>query len=392
MEKAREKAIEASKAKSDFLSNMSHDIRTPMNAIAGMTSIAIANIGNNRKVEDCLKKITQSSKHLLGLINDILDMSKIESGKMTLNMESVSIKEEIDEVVNIIQPHVKEKHQKFEVCLQDLNVEHVYCDSVRLNQVLLNFLSNAVKFTQDGGSISLTVREEDSPLGASHVRIHLYVKDTGIGMTPEFQKVIFQSFVREDSKRVQKTEGTGLGMAIAKYIIDAMGGVIEVDSEKGRGTEFHVVLDLEIVQGFVSESGTLPEKEEDSIPDFGGVKILLAEDNDLNWEIANELLSQMGLCLEHAENGRICVEMFEKSPEGYYAAVLMDIRMPEMTGYEACRAIRKLDRADSGIPIIAMTADTFTEDIQRCLACGMNAHVAKPIDIREVARLLKSFL
>lgn len=522
LENARLDAIRANKAKSEFLSNMSHDIRTPMNAIVGMTAIATANIGNTQQVQNCLRKITLSSKHLLGLINDVLDMSKIESGKLVLTMDQVSLREVMDSVVNIVQPQVKTKNQQFDVFIHDIETENVFCDSVRINQVLLNFLSNAIKFTPEGGSISLSMHEEPSPVGEDYVRIHIYVKDTGIGMSEDFQKRIFESFVREDTKRVHKTEGSGLGMAITKYIVDAMNGMIEVKSELGKGSEFHVTLDLEKatipeeemilpdwhmlvvdddlqlcestvdslnqigviaewaldgetalemvaqrhekrndyhiilldwklpgidgietarkirqqmggdipillisaydcteietqardagINGFIAKplfkstlfyglrqfSEDIVVSSEESVHntkfDFTGTKVLLAEDNDLNWEIAAELLSQYGLDLERAENGQICVEMFSKSPVGYYAAVLMDIRMPIMTGYEATVEIRKLERPDASLPIIAMTADAFSEDIQKSLASGMNAHVSKPIDTREVMRLLEKFL
>lgn len=520
LEEARQEALMANKAKSEFLSNMSHDIRTPMNAIVGMTAIAIANMDNMQQVQNCLRKIALSSKYLLGLINDVLDMSKIESGKMTLNMDQVSLREVMDSIVSIVQPQVKAKNQKFDVSIHDIESENVLCDSVRLNQIMLNLLSNAIKFTSDGGSIRVAMYEEESPKGEEFVRIHLHVEDNGIGMTPEFREKIFESFTREDSARVRKTEGTGLGMTITKYIIDAMGGTIQVKSELGEGTEFHVTLDLEkaeiqeadmilpkwnmlvvdddrqLCESTVSALKAIGidadwtldgqsaiemvkrshEKHEDyhvilldwKLPDMdgietarrirrymgdqvpillisaydwseiedsarsagvtgfigkplfkstlyhglkpyaegieqaqeatelgvslNGIRILLAEDNDLNWEIAEELLSELGMELERAENGQICIDMFQKSEAGYYNAVLMDLRMPVMTGYEAAWGIRKLDREDSDIPIIAMTADAFAEDIKRCLDCGMNAHVAKPIDVQEVARLLEKFI
>ena len=520
LEEARQEALMANKAKSEFLSNMSHDIRTPMNAIVGMTAIAIANMDNMQQVQNCLRKIALSSKHLLGLINDVLDMSKIESGKMTLNMDQVSLREVMDSIVSIVQPQVKAKNQKFDVSIHDIESENVLCDSVRLNQIMLNLLSNAIKFTSDGGSIRVAMYEEESPKGEEFVRIHFHVEDNGIGMTPEFREKIFESFTREDSARVRKTEGTGLGMTITKYIIDAMGGTIQVKSELGEGTEFHVILDLEkaeiqeadmilpkwnmlvvdddrqLCESTVSALKSIGidadwtldgqsaiemvkrshEKHEDyhvilldwKLPDMdgietarrirrymgdqvpillisaydwseiedsarsagvtgfigkplfkstlyhglrpyaegieqaqeatelsaslNGIKILLAEDNDLNWEIAEELLSELGMELERAENGQICIDMFQNSEVGYYNAVLMDLRMPVMTGYEAAWGIRKLDREDSDIPIIAMTADAFAEDIKRCLDCGMNAHVAKPIDVQEVARLLEKFI
>ncbi len=518
LKEARYQAEHANKAKSEFLSSMSHDIRTPMNAIVGMTVIATSNIDDKEQVQNCLKKITLSSKHLLGLINDVLDMSKIESGKMTLNLEQVSLREVLDSIATIVQPQVKTKNQKFAINVDNVISEKVYCDSVRLNQVLLNLLSNAIKFTPDSGEIALSLSQEVSPISENFVRIHVRVRDTGIGMTPEFQKKIFESFVREDNMRVHKTEGAGLGMSITKYIVDAMKGTIELQSEPGKGTEFHITVDLEKaeemeeemilpdwnmlvvdddsqlcetttaalkeigvkaewtqtgeeavdmaverhkkgcdynivlmdwklpgidgietarrlhaalgedipillisaydwgeiekdaraagISGFISKplfKSTLyyglkkfidgEEKAEDAaVEAIKGANILLAEDNDLNWEIADTLLMADGFKVERAENGQICVDMFSKSKIGEYDAILMDIRMPIMTGYEAAVEIRKLDRADNNIPIIAMTADAFDEDIKHCLACGMNAHVAKPIDIDLVKSTLAKFI
>ena len=522
-EAAQKEAEHANRAKSEFLSNMSHDIRTPMNAIVGMTAIATANINNTDQVKNCLKKIALSSKHLLGLINDVLDMSKIESGKMTLNMDQVSLREVVEGIVSICQPQVRAKRQHFDVFIHDISTENVICDSVRLNQVLLNLLSNAIKFTPDGGEIHVALYEEDSPKGDDYVRIHIQVRDTGIGMSEEFKKHIFDSFAREDSQRVHRTEGTGLGMSITKYIVvDAMGGSIDMDSRQGQGTTFTVTLDLEKalvmeedmilpnwnmlvvdddrqlcestvaalssigitaewtldgesavnmvvkrhrrgdeyqiilldwklpdmdgidtarrirqelgdkvpillisaydwgeiedqakaagITGFISKPlfkstlfnslrqfAGLPEIQTERRPqerrrDLTGKHILLAEDNELNWEIANELLSEEGLVLDWAENGQICVEMFQQSAAGYYDAVLMDIRMPIMGGYEATQVIRTLERPDRDLPIIAMTADAFAEDVKRALDCGMNAHVAKPVDVDEVMRLLSKFI
>ena len=524
-EAARRDAEHANKAKSEFLSNMSHDIRTPMNAIVGMTTIAIANMGNMEQVQNCLRKIALSSKHLLGLINDVLDMSKIESGKMTLNVDQVSLREVMDSIVSIVQPQVKAKKQAFHIFINDISAENVCCDSVRLNQVMINILGNAVKFTPEEGSITVSLYEEDSPKGEDYIRTHLIVKDNGIGMSEEYQKKIFDSFSREDTTRVQKTEGTGLGMAITKYIVDAMEGTIRVRSALGEGSEFHVVLDLlkavvqeadmvlpdwkmlvvdddeqlcesvvaslksigvtpdwclnaetairkveerhnrhddyqiilldwklpdrdgiatarEIrrlygndipillisaydwsevedeakeagVTGFIAKPlfrstlfyGLQPyvgdvsagkEIEESSAADkvvLEGRRILLAEDNEINWEIASELLSALGLELEWAENGKICLEKFSQSPLYYYDAILMDVQMPVMNGYEATAAIRALDRKDAAsLPIVAMTADAFAEDVKKCMDSGMNAHVAKPIDVKEVCRQLEKFL
>ena len=516
---AKRAAEDASRSKSEFLSNMSHDIRTPMNAIVGMTTIALANIDDKDRVENCLKKIVLSSKHLLGLINDVLDMSKIESGKMTLSVELVSLREIMESLVSIVQPQVKAKQQKFDIFIYDIESENVLCDSVRLNQILLNLLSNAIKFTPEGGAIEVSLHEQESPKGSEYVRIFLRVKDTGIGMSEEFQAHIFDSFTREDNKRVQKTEGTGLGMAITKYIVDAMGGEIRVTSTQGAGTEFNVTLDFERteekeedmilpeftmlvvdddkqlcestaaslksigvradwtldgesaiqivrqhherhddyhiilldlrlpgidgiktakelrkqlgdsvpillisaydcseieeeareagINGFLSkplfkstlyyglkpyiDSSAKPSEPSKNAVNFAGKRILLAEDNDLNWEIASELLQEMGVELERAANGEICAGMFRTSPVGYYDAVLMDIRMPVKDGYEATDIIRGMDRPDSVLPIIAMTADAFSEDIQKCMEHGMNAHVAKPIDIKELAHILSRY-
>ncbi len=389
-EEARREAEQANLAKQEFLSSMSHDIRTPMNAIVGMTALALDNTDNPEQVRDYLGKIALSSKHLLGLINDVLDISKIESGKMLLNLETVPLQEAVDSIVNIIQPQAAAKNQRFRVTLREILSENVRCDGVRLNQVLLNLLGNSVKFTPEQGAVELTVYQEALPEDASRVRTHFLVRDTGIGMSKEYQQVIFESFSREDNTRVRKTEGSGLGMAITKYIVDAMGGTISVHSEQGRGSEFHVAFDLERAAAPAAQAADGGERT--GGVDLKGKRILLAEDNELNWEVARELLSILELELDWAENGEICAEKFRKSPVGYYDAILMDVRMPVMDGYEATAAIRGLERGDAAVPIIAMTADAFSEDIQRCLACGMNDHLAKPIDIETVARKLKKHL
>ncbi len=391
MDAARKEAEQANAAKQNFLSSMSHDIRTPMNAIIGMTALALDSADSPEQVRDYLGKIALSSKHLLGLINDVLDISKIESGKMTLNVEPMSLSEVMNSISNIMQPQVAAKRQHFNLSAREILSENVYCDGVRLNQVLINLLGNAVKFTPEKGSVQLTVYQEALPEDTSKVRTHFLVRDTGIGMSKEYQKVIFESFSREDNTRVRKTEGSGLGMAITKCIVDAMEGTISVQSEQGQGSEFHVVLDLRRAAA-PAASKTADGAEEAGDAALKGKHVLLAEDNELNWEVARELLSILELDLDWAQNGGICVEKFEKSPIGYYDAIIMDVRMPVMDGYEATAAIRRLERADAGIPIIAMTADAFSEDIQRCLACGMNDHLAKPIDIQVVACKLKKYL
>ena len=391
-EQARKEAEQANAAKQEFLSSMSHDIRTPMNAIIGMTSLALDNTDDPKRVRDYLGKIALSSKHLLGLINDVLDISKIESGKMTLNVEPVSLREAMDSIVNIMQPQVTAKNQQFKAAAREILSENVRCDGVRLNQVLINLLGNAVKFTPEKGAVQLTVYQEALPEDASRVRTHFLVSDTGIGMSKEYQKVIFESFSREDNTRVRKTEGSGLGMAITKCIVDAMGGTISVRSEQGRGSEFHVVLDLEKAAAPAASEAADGAAERVNDVVLKGRRILLAEDNELNWEVARELLSILELELDWAENGEICVEKFRNSPAGHYDAIIMDVRMPVMDGYEATAAIRRLEREDADIPIIAMTADAFSEDIQRCLERGMNDHLAKPIDIQAVTFKLKKYL
>ncbi len=521
---AKEAAEYANKAKSEFLSNMSHDIRTPMNAIVGMTAIARSHIDNKDQVNDCLKKISLSGKQLLGLINDVLDMSKIESGKLAMNPEALSLRETMETMCDIIRPQLKSKKQNFDIFISNIISEEVYCDSVRLNQVLLNFLSNAMKFTPENGSISISLSQEASPKGDKFVRNHLSVKDNGMGMSEEFQKKLFHAFEREDNLRVHKTQGTGLGMAITKYIIDAMQGSISVESAPGKGTTFHVILDLEKVlvvedemklpewrvlvvddnedlcnsaalslaelgvqadwvtsgkeaiemvkkaheqkqdyfallidykmddmdgietarqirslvggdlpislisaydwmdieeeakgagvNGFIPKplfkstlfhelrkyTGehkedmeiTFPEEKEISL---AGMNVLLAEDNFINAEIASEILKESGATVEVAEDGKVALNLFEQSQPGHFQVILMDLRMPNLNGFEATKAIRALDREDAqNIPIIAMTADAFAEDVQKCLAVGMNAHLAKPIDIDLLKKTLVKYI
>ncbi|MCR5421303.1 MAG: response regulator [Lachnospiraceae bacterium] len=520
-EAAKEEAVKANKAKSEFLSNMSHDIRTPMNAIVGMTSIASSHIDNKQQVEDCLKKISLAGKQLIGLINDILDMSKIESGKLSLNPEVLSLKETMETMCDIIRPQIRDKNQTFDIFIRNIISENVYCDSVRLNQVLLNFLSNACKFTPEGGRITLSLQQDISSRGDNYVKNTICVSDNGIGMSEEFRKKIFTAFEREDSKRVHKIQGTGLGMAITKYIVDAMGGTIEVDSKEGFGTTFVVNLDLEkaednlediklpdirmlVVDDNVDlcESAVLSlnelgaradyctdgeaaltqvvkahdeedpyfallvdykmtgmngietarkirERLGDEIPislisaydrmdieeeardaringfiqkplfrstlyhelrkylndeqegltdgglstncevDISGMRVLVAEDQYINAIVAQTILEENGVTADIAEDGKLALEKFEAEPVGTYDCIFMDLRMPNMNGLEATMAIRSLEREDAKtIPIIAMTADAFAEDIKRCMDAGMNGHIAKPVDEEIIKKTL----
>ncbi|MCR5078303.1 MAG: response regulator [Bacilli bacterium] len=511
---ANQKAEAANKAKSEFLSNMSHDIRTPMNAIIGMSEIAEHHIDDKEKVKDCIHKIDLSSKQLLGLINDILDMSKIESGKLVLNNAKVSLREIVASICEIIKPGIKDKKQKFDVTIGNIDSENIYADEVRINQVLLNLLSNAMKFTDYEGEISLSIFQEKSEKGEGHVKTHFIVKDNGIGMSKEFQTKLFTAFEREDNKRIHKTQGTGLGMSIVKHIVDMMGGTIAFESELGVGTTFHVTVDFEsfhddgelslegckilvvddnkdlclsavenieqlhavgeyctsgkealekvkstsyfailvdyrledmngielikelrkvvddglpiclisAYDGFdfedeAKEAGAsrfIPKplfkstiyqglvgftsKEESSSKeneklDLAGMRILVAEDQYINAEIMMSILEDRGCLVEIAEDGRLALEAFKSHDPGYYQVILMDLRMPNMNGFEATAAIRGLRRKDAAeIPIIALTADAFAEDAQKCLDVGMNAHLSKPIDIELLELTLQKIL
>ena len=513
---ARE-AESASKAKTDFLSTMSHDIRTPMNAIIGLTAIAERNLGDVQSTEESLRKISLAGNHLLTLINDILDISKVESGKLKLSPLTFSIVETVENLVNISQPMIKEKNLEFSFHINRMEKEYLYTDQLRLNQIYINILSNAIKYTEPGGRISVNMREEDSPKPGC-VRLVYVVADTGIGMSPEFIETMYQPFSRQVDSRVNSIRGTGLGLAITKQMVDLMEGTIECQSETGKGTTFTVVLDIpeaerqrdemkldpidvlivdddEIMletavdtleslganteqagnglealgmiehrhlsgrdydviivdwkmpeidgvetvsrirseidtsipillisaydwsdieekareagaNGFVSKPlfrSTLYDKinaligkesrsiePEEDYSDLEGMKILVAEDNDINWEIVSAMLTMFGIDSERAVNGRVCVDMISGAEEGSYDLILMDVQMPEMNGLDATRAIRSLkDSWASSIPIIAVTADAFSENVTECLNAGMNGHVAKPIDIKLVIKEIR---
>ena len=385
---ALSQAEAASRAKTDFLSNMSHDIRTPMNAIIGFTSLGIRNLDDREKVRDYLNKINTSSEHLLSLINDILDMSRIESGKLRINEQENCLCVLVSEMQNILQADMKAHGLEFSV-EQSIEHEQVYCDKLRINQVLLNCLGNAMKFTPEGGKVRFALNELPQTK-EGYGRYELHVADTGIGMSEEFLQHIFEPFERERTSTVSGVQGTGLGMAITKNVVEMMGGEISVTSAPGKGTEFIITLDFRLVER--ASVGTVAEPEAEAGKDgFAGRKLLIVEDNELNLEIAKTLLEDAGFTVDTAENGQLAVDRIKGGI--VYDAVLMDLQMPVMGGVEATRRIRALeDRTQAEVPIIAMTANAFEEDRQMTAEAGMNGHVAKPIDVKLLFEALREVL
>lgn len=517
-------AENASRAKTEFLSNMSHDIRTPMNAIVGLTAIAGANIESQDRVVECLGKITKSSRHLLGLINEVLDMARIESGRISLAEEDFSLPELVDNLLTITKPAIDEHHHQLEAHVEHIEHEAVCGDSLRIQQVFVNLMSNAVKYTPDGGNITLTIKEK--PNGFSELGCYEFsIEDNGIGMTPEFQKIMFEPFSRADDHRTTKVQGTGLGMAIARNIVNLMNGDIQVESAPNKGTKitvtvylklqknekeqekelldlpvlvvdddktccestvatlqeigiagewvltgkeavercyarhetnsdyFAVILDWKMpemdgiatarkirervgedvtiiiltsfdfseieeearaagVNAFMAKplfrsrltatlrqftSGKKEENARNYLEDFAkenyaGKRILLVEDNELNREIAAEIIGMTGVTIDSAENGKIAVEKVMEAPEKWYDLIFMDIQMPIMNGYEATAAIRALAGSRGKVPIIAMTANAFAEDVQLAKNTGMNEHIAKPLDLNKLNDVLKQWL
>ena len=384
---AVQRETKANLAKREFLFNMSHDIRTPMNAIIGFTALAQTHIDDRGQVEDYLKKISVSSQHLLSLINDVLDMSRIESGKVTLEAKPVHLPELVHELRDIIQAVVSKKDLSLTLDTVGVENEDVIADPLRLEQILINVLANAVKFTPDGGQISLWVVQKDTaPAGYADFEFH--IKDNGIGMSEEFQKHIFEQFARERTSTVSKIQGTGLGMAITKSLVDMMGGRITVKSEQGKGSEFTISLRFPI--GEAKAEQTPPAAKASA---FTGKKLLVVEDNELNLEIASTLLKEAGFAVDTAENGKVAVEKVEAASADRYDLILMDIQMPEMDGYEATRRIRALpDTKKAALPIVAMTANAFEDDRKNALRAGMNGHIAKPLDIQKLFQVLSELL
>ncbi len=386
---ALQTAENANKAKTDFLSNMSHDIRTPMNAIIGMTSLIRHDAGNKAKVIEYADKIDISSQHLLGIINDVLDMSKIEAGKTVFKYTDFSILDFITELNTIFHSQIDEKNQTLTIIKENIRHEWVNGDKVHLMQIFSNLVSNAVKYTQKGGKIQFLV-EECETKSSVYAKYRFLVSDNGIGMSADFKETIFDAFTRAESSVTNKIQGTGLGMAITRNLVEAMGGTIDVESELGQGSCFEVLIDLRIAE---DRKVVLTAQEEIDEPDSNtlkGMRFLCAEDNELNAEILMELLKIEGAECIICENGERVLEAFEQSAPGDYDMILMDVQMPVMNGYDATRAIRRsTHELAKTIPIIAMTANAFSEDIQYSLAAGMNAHISKPVDMKTLEKTIR---
>ena len=378
-------AEEASKAKTFFLSNMSHDIRTPLNAIIGYTTLANGEGVTLEEKSGYIDKIGIAGRQLLDIVNDVLDMSRIESGKFIPEPTCVNLENCAREVCDLVRVQLEAKKIRLSLSC-DISHKWVLCDKVMMDRAVMNLLCNAGKFTEENGSVSLQLKELAGSEGTG--RYEIRIKDTGIGMSREFVERLFVPFERERTSTVSKIQGTGLGLAITKSIVDMMGGDISVQTEKGKGTEFTITVDFPLAEP--AEEICSCEGEEVS---FEGLRALLVEDNMINMEIAQMLLDQAGFVIETAENGKIALEMTAASEPGYYDVILMDIQMPVMDGYTAAQAIRALpDPGLAGIPIIAMTANAFQEDIKKAEEAGMNGHIAKPLDIPDMKATLQRVL
>ena len=388
-ENAFEVAENANHAKSDFLANMSHDIRTPMNAIMGMTTLIERDAQLPDKVREYTKKIQCSSRHLLGIINDVLDMSKIESGKTIINVGEFYLPELLEQMDAAFRQQTDAKKQKFEIKIQNLEHKWLLGDSMRLLQILNNLLSNAYKYTPAGGTICIEVQEMEQS-SSSYAKLCFKVMDNGIGMSRKFLAQIYDSFTREERSVTNTIQGTGLGMSIVKSLVDLMGGSIDVESMQGKGTCFELILDFRIPEKTVTDCSKQEEKEETDTSQLKGMHFLCAEDNELNAEILKELLHMEGADCVICPNGRAVMETFEQSAPGDYDMILMDVQMPVMNGYEAAKAIRRGNHPLAlAIPIVAMTANAFSEDVQKSLSAGMNAHISKPMDMKKLLRVVQ---
>ena len=389
-EQAFEVASYASQSKSDFLANMSHDIRTPMNALTGITSLLEHDAGNEEKVREYAKKIDVSAQHLLGIINDVLDMSKIEAGKTVFKYSDFSILELMQEIQMMFRPQAEGKHQMMVMNHDNIEHEWVNGDKVHMMQIFSNLLSNAVKYTQEGGKIQFLVEEYETKSRA-YAKYRFVVSDNGMGMSADFKDTIFDAFTRAESSLTNKIQGTGLGMAITRNLVEAMGGTIDVESELGQGSCFEVFMDLKIAEDRSVALAAQEETDEQDDNILQGMRFLCAEDNELNAEILTELLKIEGAECTICENGEEVLKAFEQSAPGDYDMILMDVQMPVMNGYEATKAIRRSShKLAKTIPIIAMTANAFSEDIQHSLAAGMTAHVSKPVEMKVLEKTIRS--
>ena len=387
------RAEDANQAKTAFLSSMSHEIRTPMNAIIGLDKIALRDPSISAETRDELEKIGSSARHLLALINDILDMSRIESGRMVLNSEVFAFREFLDQISIIVGGQCEDKGLLFECRKNEPLDEYFVGDSLRLRQVIINILGNAVKFTDVPGTVTFSVEQSNQTDDTALLRFTM--RDTGVGMDPEFIPKLFEPFSQEDATTTNRYGGSGLGMAITKNMVDLMGGTISVSSEKGHGTTFTVEIPLQRTDNTPEDEAPKTGAPEQLLPEFSaaGLHMLIAEDMEINAEVLADLLDLEDMTSEWAENGKRAVEMFEQSEEGHFDAILMDMRMPVMDGLAATREIRKLDRPDAAaIPIIALTANAFEEDVKHCLSAGMSAHLSKPVDIDLLKETLAGLL
>ena len=389
IEQEKLNAQNANEAKSKFLTSMSHDIRTPMNAIIGMTEMANYYIDDKEKVQDCLKKINDSSSMLLHLINNVLDMSEIENHELKLKESSFELRELADKIYAVLEQTANAKKLTFEVRCEQIRDNRLIGDVVRLRQVLMNLVSNSLKFTPPGGKVGLLISQEDN-VESGYASFVIEVKDTGIGMKQEFiDTMIFKPFERDDTRYVNKTEGNGIGMSITKTILDVMGADLQIESEVGKGTSFLIHVKLK-----VDSDDTCEEHNEiNSIPNLEGKRLLVVEDNEINMEIIVSILERTQAEIKQAWNAEDALKIFEESEEGYFSLIFFDIQLPGMNGYEAVKIIRGMDRHDaSEVPILAMTANAFSQDVEQSLSSGMNDHISKPIDIDVLYRKLQTYL
>ena len=399
IEEAVEEARRANRAKTVFLSNMSHDIRTPMNGIIGMTAIAASHVDDRERVLDSLKKISMASKHLLNLINEVLDMSKIESGKVELKEEPFNLAELVDSLVSMMMPQIESHHHTLKLQVEEMAHRHVIGDSLRLQQVFTNLMGNSVKYTPDGGVLTLAAAERPCDREGCGCYEFLF-EDNGMGMSEEYVKRIFEPFSRAEDERVGKIQGTGLGMAITHSLVQMMDGDIQVESRLGEGTRFTVTVHLKLQEKGAEDDGTGFEAAGggESLAgieslDFSGRRALLVEDNDLNREIAMEILETAGLAVEEAVDGKEAVQQVSQHGDGYYDIIFMDVRMPRMNGYDATCAIRAMEMPYcKTVPIVAMTADAFAEDVRAAKNAGMNEHVSKPLNFKHLGMVMRKLL